>query len=153
MKVHTLEREQWLPISIEEAWAFFSTPRNLDRITPPDLGFRIKSLPSEEMYEGEIITYQVKILPGLWVPWVTEIKSVQEGHSFIDEQRSGPYKFWHHRHSFEEADGGTRMKDLVHYSIGFWPFGEVAHALFVKKKLQWIFDFRRKILEEEFGSS
>ncbi|MBR9758801.1 SRPBCC family protein [bacterium] len=153
MKVHSLEQDQWLPIPIEEAWEFFSSPRNLDAITPPDLGFKIETLPSEEMYEGEIITYQVKILPGFWIPWVTEIKSVKEGESFIDEQRSGPYRFWHHRHCFESKDGGTLMRDLVHYSVGLSFLGEIAHALYVRKKLERIFAFRRKILEERFENS
>lgn len=153
MKVHSLEQEQWLPISIEEAWEFFSSPRNLDEITPSDLGFKIEHLPSEEMYEGEIITYKVKLLPGVWIPWVTEIKAVSEGESFIDEQRSGPYRFWHHRHLFESKDGGTLMKDLVHYSVGMWVFGEIAHAVYVRKKLESIFAFRRQVLEERFGKS
>ena len=153
MKVHSLEQDQWLPIPIEEAWKFFSSPRNLDAITPPDLGFKIEALPSEEMYEGEIITYRVKILPGFWIPWVTEIKSVQRGESFIDEQRSGPYRFWHHRHRFESKDGGTQMRDLVHYSVGLSFLGEIAHALYVRKKLERIFAFRRKILEERFENS
>ncbi|MGC6464168.1 MAG: SRPBCC family protein [Akkermansiaceae bacterium] len=150
MKVHTLSQEQWLPISLNEAWEFFSTPRNLDEITPPDLGFRIVDLPSEEMYEGEIITYKVKILPGFWIPWVTEIKSVDEGRSFVDEQRSGPYRFWHHRHHFEEKDGGTLMTDLVHYSVGKWIFGDLAHVVFVRRQLEKIFGFRREILEKKF---
>ncbi|MGJ8697552.1 MAG: SRPBCC family protein [Verrucomicrobiaceae bacterium] len=150
MKVHQLKREQWLPISLEEAWAFFSTPRNLDRITPPGLGFKIESLPSEEMYEGEIITYKVMILPGVWIPWVTEIKSVTPMESFVDEQRAGPYRFWHHRHHFQEKDGGTLMTDLVHYSLGFWPLGEIPHRLFVKKKVESIFDFRRESIGKHF---
>lgn len=153
MKVHSLEQEQWLPISLEEAWEFFSSPRNLDEITPPELGFKIESLPSEDMYEGEIITYKVKLLPGVWIPWVTEIKSVREEESFIDEQRSGPYRFWHHRHHFESKDGGTLMKDLVHYSVGRWIVGELAHAVYVRKKLERIFEFRRLVLEERFGKS
>lgn len=151
MKVHVLEQEQWLPIPVEEAWAFFSSPRNLDEITPPELGFRIQTLPSEEMYEGEIITYRVRIFPGFWIPWVTEIKSVVEGRSFIDEQRSGPYRFWHHRHSFEEKDGGTLMKDLVHYSVGKWIFGDLAHTVYVRGQLERIFGYRREILEKKFG--
>lgn len=153
MKVHVLKREQFLPISKAEAWEFFSTPRNLDLITPPDMGFQIKTLPSEEMYEGEIITYRVKILPGLWIPWVTEIKSVTDGECFIDEQRAGPYRFWHHRHHFEEKDGGVLMTDLVHYALGFWPFGEIPHALFVKPKLERIFDYRYEIIEKHFAKS
>ncbi len=153
MKVHIIKREQWLPIPIEEAWAFFSTPRNLDKITPPELGFKIETLPSEEMYEGEIITYKVKLAPGIWIPWVTEIKSVTENVAFIDEQRAGPYRFWHHRHHFEEKDGGTLMTDLVHYSVAVWPFGMIAHKLFVKGKIKQVFDFRHEVIEKHFSKS
>jgi ligand-binding SRPBCC domain-containing protein len=151
MTLHTLQQEQRLPITLEEAWEFFSSPRNLDEITPADLGFKILSLSEEKIHAGQIITYQVKILPGIWLPWVTEIKCVEEGRSFIDEQRFGPYKFWHHRHSFEAIPGGVLMRDLVHYGLGFGPFGALAHAVFVKSKLRWIFDFRRKTLERRFG--
>ncbi|MFC7336735.1 hypothetical protein ACFQY0_06070 [Haloferula chungangensis] len=151
--IHALEQEQFLPISMKEAWAFFSSPRNLDEITPPELGFRIESLRSEVVHEGQIITYKVKVLPGVWIPWVTEIKSVDEGRSFIDEQRFGPYKFWHHRHWFEEVDGGVLMKDLVHYAMPFWPFGELGHEIFVRPKLERIFGFRREVLERRFGST
>lgn len=151
--IHVLEQEQFLPISMEEAWAFFSSPRNLDEITPPELGFKIESLRSETMHEGQIITYKVKIMPGLWIPWVTEIKAVDEGKSFVDEQRFGPYKFWHHRHWFEEVEGGVLMKDLAHYAMPFWPFGEIGHGLFVRPKLEKIFGFRRGILEERFGKA
>jgi ligand-binding SRPBCC domain-containing protein len=94
----------------------------------------------------------VKIAPGIWMPWVTEIKCVDEGRSFIDEQRFGPYKFWHHRHYFESIEGGVLMRDMVHYGLGFGPFGAIAHALFVRRKLQWIFGFRRGILADRFGS-
>lgn len=151
MKVHTLSQEQRLPITPAAAWEFFSSPRNLDEITPRDLGFRIVSLPGEKMYEGQIITYQVMIVPGIWIPWVTEIKAVDEGRSFIDEQRFGPYKFWHHRHTFEEIPGGVLMRDLVHYGLGFGPLGAVAHGLFVRSKLEMIFRFRRETLEKRFG--
>ena len=150
--IHVLEQEQFLPISVEEAWAFFSSPRNLDEITPPELGFKIESLRSEVVHEGQIITYKVKVMPGVWIPWVTEIKAVDEGKSFVDEQRFGPYKFWHHRHWFEEVEGGVLMKDLVHYAMPFWPFGEVGHGIFVRPKLERIFGFRREILEKKFPS-
>ena len=149
--IHALEQEQFLPISMAEAWEFFSSPRNLDAITPPELGFRIESLRSEKMHEGQIIIYKVKIMPGVWIPWVTEIKAVDEGESFVDEQRFGPYKFWHHRHWFEEVEGGVLMKDLVHYAMPFWPFGELGHGVFVAPKLKTIFGFRREILEKRFG--
>jgi ligand-binding SRPBCC domain-containing protein len=150
MKIHRLQQEQILPISIETAWDFFSSPANLDSITPPDLGFQITSPPQGRMFEGQIITYRVKIAPGIWVPWVTEIKCVDPGRSFIDEQRFGPYKFWHHRHHFEPVDGGVLMTDLVHYALPFGPGGAIAHALFVRRKLQWIFGFRKKILADRF---
>ncbi|MGD1978711.1 MAG: SRPBCC family protein [Akkermansiaceae bacterium] len=152
MKVHTLTQEQSLPITLEEAWSFFSSPRNLEEMTPPGMGFRIVSLPSETLYEGEIIQYSVKAFPGVWIPWISEIKAVREGDSFVDDQISGPFKFWHHRHSFEDVNGGTVVKDLVNYSIGFGPFGEIARALFVKKQLEEMFRFRRSRLEEKFGT-
>ncbi|MCW1914489.1 SRPBCC family protein [Luteolibacter sp. GHJ8] len=149
--LHVLSREQFLPVSPEEAWDFFSSPRNLDSITPPDLGFRIVHCPAEKMHEGQIIEYRVKILPAVWVPWVTEIKGVDEGRSFIDEQRFGPYKFWHHLHAFEAVEGGVKVHDLVHYIMPLGPLGSIAHLLFARRKLQRIFDFRREEMERRFG--
>ena len=151
MKVHQLSQEQALPITINEAWKFFSSPRNLEEMTPPGMGFRIVSLPSEVLYEGEIIEYSVKAFPGIWIPWVSEIKAVREGESFVDDQISGPFKFWHHRHSFEEVEGGTIVRDLIHYSIGFGPFGEIARKLMVGKQLDEMFRHRRVTLERKFG--
>lgn len=152
MKIYKLAQEQRLPISIDAAWDFFSSPRNLDEITPGDLGFKIVSLDGDRMYEGQIITYRVKILPGIWLPWVTEIKAVDEGKSFVDEQRFGPYKFWHHRHTFEEVPGGVLMRDVVNYGLGFGPFGAIAHAVFVRAKLAQIFSFRKETLARRFGN-
>jgi ligand-binding SRPBCC domain-containing protein len=150
MRLHTLEQEQVLPITLAEAWEFFSSPANLNEITPSDLGFEITSAPEPKMYEGQIITYRVRIAPFVWLPWVTEIKCVDEGRSFIDEQRFGPYKFWHHRHEFETVPGGVLMRDKVHYGLPFGPFGGIAHAVFVRRKLEWIFGFRKRILAERF---
>ena len=116
----------------KEAWRFFSSPRNLEAMTPPEMGFKIVSLPSETLYEGEIIQYSVKAFPGIWIPWVSEIKSLKKGESFVDDQISGPFKFWHHRHSFEETECGTVVQDLIHYSVGFGIFGELARALVVR---------------------
>ena len=151
MKIHTLRQEQILPIPIEEAWEFFSSPANLDAITPPDLGFEITCPLPTRMFEGQIITYRVKVAPLVWLPWVTEIKCVEEGRSFIDEQRFGPYKFWHHRHAFEPVGGGVLMTDVVHYALPFGPFGEIARALFVRRKREWIFGYRKKWLAERYG--
>jgi ligand-binding SRPBCC domain-containing protein len=151
MRLHLFEQEQFLPITLDEAWDFFSSPSNLDAITPQDLGFQITSKPEPKIYAGQIITYRVKIAPLVWLPWVTEIRCVDEGRSFIDEQRFGPYKFWHHRHTFEEVPGGVLMRDKVHYGLSFGPLGGIAHALFVRRKLEWIFGFRKRILGERFG--
>jgi ligand-binding SRPBCC domain-containing protein len=103
------------------------------------------------MQEGQIIEYRVEIVPMVWMPWVSEIKAVVEGHSFIDEQRFGPYKFWHHRHTFEPAEGGVKITDQVHYALPFGPLGSIAHALFVRRKLEGIFRFRRQELERRFS--
>lgn len=153
MKVHSLSQTQWLPISIREAWEFISSPRNLEKMTPPGMGFKIVSLPSETLYEGEIVEYRVKVLPGVWIPWVSEIKALREGESFVDDQISGPFKFWHHRHFLEEKDGGTVLGDLIHYSVGFGPFGEIARHLVVKNQLEEMFEFRRVTLEKLFPAN
>lgn len=152
MKVHVLEQEQELPISLDEAWNFFSTPRNLNQITPPNIGFKIVHQPGERMYDGQIIVYKIQVPPGIWVDWVTEIRTVKERKSFIDEQLSGPYRLWHHYHTFEEVEGGVRMRDLVHYALPFGPLGEIVHAVFVKNKLREIFEFRKSELQRHFGS-
>lgn len=151
IKVHYLFQEQSLPLSVEEAWAFFSSPRNLDAITPPELRFDITHCPDGEAYEGHIITYHLGILPGVKIPWVTEIRGVERGRSFLDEQLAGPYRLWHHRHLFKAIPGGVKMTDQVHYALPFWPFGELAHGLFVRPKLERIFAFRREALEKRFG--
>ena len=151
MTLHSFEQEQPLPISRKDAWDFFSTARNLSKLTPPEIAFEIVSQPGEKLYDGQIICYRMKVLPLIWMRWVTEIKSVEEGKSFVDEQRSGPYKFWHHRHTFEDAEGGVLMRDHVHYAVGFGLFGAIAHTLFVRQKLVEIFNFRRQALIKLFG--
>ncbi|NNC88238.1 MAG: SRPBCC family protein [Akkermansiaceae bacterium] len=152
MKIHVLEDEQVLPVPPEEAWAFFSDVRNLDEITPDDMGFKTEySSGDGPVHPGQIIVHRVKVAPLVWLRWVTEIKVVDPGRAFVDEQRAGPYRFWHHRHSFEATEGGTLMKDLVHYAMPLGPLGAIPHALFVRKKLESIFRFRREMLERRFG--
>ena len=151
MKLHTLAQEQRLPITRDAAWEFFSTPRNLNEITPKDIGFEILYQPGDKVHEGQIIAYRIGSLPLVRINWVTEIKAIEDGNAFVDEQRFGPYKFWHHRHTFEDIPGGVLIKDLVHYGLGFGPFGEIAHAVFVRRKLESIFSHRRQILAARFG--
>ena len=149
MRVHVLEREQRLPIPLAQAWEFFATPRNLARITPSDMGFHLLSDPPEQMYPGLRITYRVRPLLRVPVTWVTEITEVEAPHRFADEQRRGPYRLWRHEHRFREIPGGVEMHDLVRYAL---PFGAGwVHPLLVAPRLDHIFDYRRKTLEEMFG--
>lgn len=151
MKIHVLEQEQFLPVRPEEAWAFFSTPRNLDAITPPDAGFRLLTGSDEPLHDGQILTYRIRLAPLVEVSWVTEIKSIEVGRSFVDEQRFGPFKLWHHRHVIEAVDGGTRVHDRVHYAMPFGLIGEIVHAVSVRRRLEAIFRHRRDVLARQFG--
>ncbi len=151
MKVFTLNKEILLPIPIKQAWSFFSNPVNLKKITPPEMNFDIISgdLP-EKIFSGLMIQYSVSPLKGIKVNWLSEIKHVNEPYSFIDEQRSGPYSFWYHQHSFEEMGSNTRMTDLVYYSLPFYMIGSIANSFFVKKKLDHIFNYRTKAIADLF---
>ena len=149
--MYELHTKQTLPISIDEAWAFFSDPKNLKEITPPYMGFDIHSGADRKVYAGQIIRYTVKPLLGLKLNWVTEISHVAPGQFFVDEQRFGPYSFWHHKHFLHAVDGGVEMEDWVHYKLPLGPLGKLAHALFVRKQLQGIFDYRTQKLNSLFG--
>lgn len=148
--LHRLERTQVVPIGLAEAWAFFSDPRNLARITPPDLGFRVTSELPERMYEGLFISYQIAPLFGVPVRWVTEITHIEEGVMFVDEQRMGPYRLWHHEHWFRAVSDGVEMRDIVHYAMPFGAAGEAAHALLVGRQVRGIFDYRQRVLDRRF---
>jgi ligand-binding SRPBCC domain-containing protein len=151
MKVYTLTRTQFLPISLSEAWAFFSTPRNLAKITPSEMGFHILYVSSgEKTYAGQIIRYKVQVFPGIKMHWVTEITHVNEPVYFVDEQRFGPYALWHHQHHFKEVQGGVEMTDEVNYAIPLGLLGRIANAFFVSREVNRIFDYRFKVLEEYF---
>lgn len=150
MKLHRLERKQILPVSQKEAWQYFSQPLNLPDITPEWLGFKITSSGYNRMFAGQIISYRLKPLFGIPVYWVSEITHVQEPDYFVDEQRFGPYRFWHHRHFFKPVGSGTEIRDTVHYAIGFGIFGLWVHRLMVAHRLEKIFDFRREKLRHIF---
>lgn len=151
MKIYNLKRVQTLPISLQEAWEFFSTPRNLSKITPAHMGFTILYVSGgEKTYPGQIIRYKVQVIPGIKMDWVTEITHVHEPRFFVDEQRFGPYALWHHQHHFKEVPGGVEMTDEVNYAIPFGVLGRIANFIFVGKEVNRIFDYRFKILEEYF---
>ena len=151
MAMHILERKQQLPIKVKEAWDFFSIPENLGQITPPWLGFKMTTEAPGRIYPGLIIAYEVTPIAYIPIKWVTEITQVRESEFFIDDQRIGPYKLWHHQHSFKEIRGGTEIIDLVHYALPLGPIGDIAHAFIVKKQLKEIFDYRREYLNRKFG--
>ncbi|UMY65223.1 MULTISPECIES: SRPBCC family protein [unclassified Flavobacterium] len=151
MKLYTLRRTQRLPISVSEAWEFFSDPANLKTITPPYMGFNIVSGADRKMYPGQVIQYIVTPLFGIKMRWVTEITHVEDGKYFVDEQRFGPYALWHHKHFFRAVDGGTEMEDIVDYGLPLGFLGRWMHPIIVKGKLEEIFDFRRRRMLELFG--
>lgn len=151
MASHVLERAQFLPIPLDEAWAFFSTPRNLAKITPPDMGFQIREpFDDQPAYAGQRITYTVKPVLGLPVTWVTLIEQVEAPYKFVDTQLKGPYKRWWHLHTLEPVEGGVMMRDRVEYELPLGPLGELAHVLFIRKRLKHIFDYRHRTLEAMF---
>lgn len=152
MAVHSLKTIQKIPISLEQAWDFFSSPANLQVITPPKMSFKtISKHHGEKMYAGQIIEYKVKPLAGIPIYWMTEITHVEDKKYFVDEQRFGPYGMWHHQHHFKAIEGGVEMTDIVHYKNPFWFFGEIANTLFVKKQLKEIFNYRFGKVVELFG--
>ncbi|MCX2575618.1 SRPBCC family protein [Pedobacter sandarakinus] len=153
MKTYRLEFTQKIPVDLDTAWEFFSSPLNLAEITPTDMTFDVTTpnMENTKMYPGLIITYKVSPLLGIKLDWMTEITHVKDRSYFIDEQRFGPFAFWHHQHHFTEIDGGVLMHDILHYAIGFGPIGKIANAITVHKKINEIFNFRYKKVEEIFG--
>ncbi len=151
MKIYTKRSVQRLPISIDEAWDFLSSPKNLKTITPPYMGFVIVSGDEKPMFSGQIIQYTVTPVLGIKAKWVTEITHVSHKKYFVDEQRFGPYSFWHHKHFLSEIDGGVEMEDIIDYKIPFGWLGELLHPILVKPKLDEIFEFRRVKLISLFG--
>jgi ligand-binding SRPBCC domain-containing protein len=152
MPLYTLETRQKIPVSKEDLWDFISSPLNLKKITPEYMGFEVttKDLPAK-MYPGMIISYKVSPLLGIKMTWVTEISQVKELEYFVDEQRVGPYRLWHHQHHIAVIEDGVMMKDIVHYATPFGFLGSIANELFIRKQLKEIFDFRKRKLEEIFG--
>jgi ligand-binding SRPBCC domain-containing protein len=137
---------------MDEIWDFFSSPKNLSVITPPHLNFKILSDIPDKMFTGQMISYKVNPLLGIPMNWVTEITHVDDHKFFVDEQRIGPYKIWHHEHHFKALPNGEiEMTDRVSYVLPFGFLGKIAHSLFVKNQLKQIFDFRKKIVEERFS--
>ena len=150
MPEYTLHREQFIPTPIDQVFAFFADAGNLDVLTPPWLHFRIKTPLPIAMKSGALIDYTIRwrLLP---VTWRTEILDWTPPYRFIDQQIKGPYKLWHHTHTFETQRGGTLMHDIVRYRLPLGPLGTLAHGIMVKRDLHAIFDYRYERIAERFG--
>lgn len=147
---HRIRRVQVVPRPRAEVFAFFEDATNLSRITPPFLRFEIVTPTPIAMRAGTLIDYRIRLF-GVSLGWRTEIELYERGERFVDRQLRGPYRKWHHTHRFRDVPGGTEMVDEVDYAIGFGPIGELAHALFVERTLERIFDYRAAVIEELFG--
>lgn len=146
-----LKRSQQLYCDAASAWQFFSSPGNLSRITPKEMGFNVlTSLDDAPIYKGLEIKYRITPLFKIPIYWTTIITQVDEGKSFTDFQQNGPYKYWNHYHEFIPNEKGVLMEDTVDYELPMGLLGKLAHYLFVQKKLEHIFDYRYKVLQGLF---
>ncbi len=151
MAEYILERKQIIQRPREEVFAFFADAGNLERITPPELNFKILSPQPIDINKGALIDYRLN-LRGISLTWKTEITEWNPPHSFVDTAVQSPYRQWIHLHKFTVGETGeTIMEDIVRYRLPFEPFGDLAHWL-VKKELNYIFDYRCKVIEEIFQS-
>jgi ligand-binding SRPBCC domain-containing protein len=151
MKVYTKEYKTFLPLDIDKAWDFFSSPRNLAKITPEHMGFIITSkFNDEKMYPGMLITYKVSPLMGIPMDWCTEITHVIDKKYFVDEQRFGPYAMWHHQHHFNVVEGGIEMTDIVNYAIPLGILGRMMNSILISNEIEKIFTYREKKIAELF---
>lgn len=152
MTIYRLRYNQTVPLTIEQCWGFFSDPKNLKLITPEYLKFQLEpGYAAESVYAGQIISYKIRPVANIPIGWVTEITHVNAPHYFIDEQRFGPYAFWHHEHHFAQVKDGVSMTDIVHYKLPFGVLGRIVNAIKVRHDIEAIFAFRKAKLESLFG--
>lgn len=149
--IYTLEATQILNTTMKAAWNLLSDPANLSKITPPEMGFKITSGKPESMFSGQIISYKVSPFPGITSNWVTEITHVVKDSYFVDEQRFGPYKMWHHEHHIFPYKEGVLMKDKISYKLPMGFLGRMVHPFIVKPQLHKIFNHREKVLNKMFN--
>lgn len=153
MKIYHFKQRQFVKADIDNVWDFFSSPKNLNEITPPFMNFEILDVSgSEKMFNGQQITYKVSPFPFFRVKWVTEITDVAPKTFFADKQKKGPFSLWHHEHKFTEKDGGVEMEDHVMYAVPFWFLGQIVNTLAVRRQVQQIFDYRRERVEKLFNT-
>ncbi|MEJ2448539.1 MAG: SRPBCC family protein [Anaerolineales bacterium] len=148
--IHQLQRRQIIPAELNQVWDYFSRPGNLNEITPPDLNFEVLFGGEEAMYQGQLMAYKIQLLPLLKTRWLTEITQVRKPDYFVDLQRLGPYRFWHHQHHFRSLDNGVEMRDLVTYLLPLGILGDIVQRLWVGPRLEQIFDYRAEIISRIF---
>jgi ligand-binding SRPBCC domain-containing protein len=148
---YRLERELFIPKPRDEVFAFFADAFNLERITPAFLKFHIVTPGPIAMQAGTLIDYELRLY-GVKFRWRTRIAAFEPPRFFVDEQLKGPYRRWVHRHEFEETEAGTLMRDRLEYSLGFGPFGAIAHAIFVRRSVEQIFEHRNRTISEIFDA-
>ncbi|NTU58285.1 MAG: SRPBCC family protein [Chlorobiaceae bacterium] len=152
MSLHKKMWVQKLPVSIDKAWDFFSIPANLARITPPEMMFRVTAGSGDKpIHEGMILSYILYPFMMLPVQWTTEIVRVSKPDSFEDRQLEGPYEQWNHRHEFRAIEGGVEMTDIVEYRLPMEGFGDLVDALIVGRRLDEVFEYRRRKTGEILG--
>lgn len=152
MATYVLERTQIINATLDQTWDFFSSPENLNKLTPANMGFDILTpKPLPKMFEGQIIEYKVRPVLNIPIYWKTEITEVKPKHFFIDNQIKGPYKLWKHKHTFEELDNKVKMTDHVTYTLPMGLIGSFAHILYVKQRLADIFDYRYTVVNQIFN--
>lgn len=148
--LYQLKRTQLVNTDLETCWNFFMNPANLAHITPDYMNFRVLTEQPERSYEGLIIHYRMNPVLKIPIRWTTEITHIRENSYFVDEQRKGPYRMWHHEHRFEETASGVLMTDLVSYIVPFGILGRFANWLFVRRQLETIFNYREKVIDQRF---
>ena len=153
MKLHKLKFNTTINANISDVWAFFINPNNLEVLTPNNMQFKITCDADNTMYAGKIISYVITPLANIPMTWVTEITQCKELDYFIDEQRFGPYKFWHHVHQFIEDDGKTKMTDELTYSFYGGAIGDLIQNKIITKKIEGIFNYRSIKINEYFHAS
>jgi len=151
VKIYTFKRKQHIPISLDEAWRFLSSPKNLKELTPDYMGFDILSGADKPMFAGQIIQYSVTPILGIKTKWVSEITQVEHKKYFVDIQLYGPYALWHHKHFLKQIDGGVEFEDIIDYKVPLGILGRLVHPFLVKPKLEEIFAYRQQKLIELFG--
>ena len=146
--MYTLHKEIEVEAPADRVWDFISHPQNLDRITPDDMEFRIVTEVPDRMFNGLLVEYRVRIPLMGWQVWVSELKHIEPGRCFVDEQKIGPYRFWYHEHRIEPAGDKVKVIDHVTYEVPFSIFGKIAHRLFIRPTLERIFRHREKMFKD-----